>query len=136
LIVLFAAGFLLGALLVIAVGINAEDKAAIKRLDGFDSAARRRPRVPVSWCAPVVRGRFSAMARGQFPVTSGAKTLKRRPQKFDSGKPVAARTATGETAGGQMADVVLIELWFVFFRRRFRGPASSSLSCRRTLEKP
>jgi hypothetical protein len=48
------------------------------------------------------------MARGQFPVTSGAKTGKRRPQKFDSGKPVAARTATGETAGGQMADVVLI----------------------------
>jgi hypothetical protein len=41
-------------------------------------------------------------------VTSGAKTGKRRPQKFDSGKPVAARTATGETAGGQMADVVLI----------------------------
>jgi hypothetical protein len=33
-IVLFAAGFLLGALLVIAVGINAEDKAAVKRLDG------------------------------------------------------------------------------------------------------
>ncbi len=41
-------------------------------------------------------------------MTSGAKTGKRRPQKFDSGKPVAARTATGETAGGQMADVVLI----------------------------
>lgn len=41
-------------------------------------------------------------------MTSGAKTGRRRPQKFDSGKPVAARTATGETAGGQMAGVVLI----------------------------
>ena len=33
-IVLFAAGFLLGALLVVAVGIRAEDKAAIRRRDG------------------------------------------------------------------------------------------------------
>jgi hypothetical protein len=32
--VLFAAGFLLGALLVVAVGIRAEDKAAMKRRDG------------------------------------------------------------------------------------------------------
>ena len=33
-IVLFAAGFLLGGLLVVAVGIRAEDKAAVDRRDG------------------------------------------------------------------------------------------------------
>ncbi len=33
-IVLFAVGFLIGALLVIAVGIRAEDKAAMQRRDG------------------------------------------------------------------------------------------------------
>ena len=32
--VLFTAGFLLGALLVVAVGIRAEDKAAMRRRDG------------------------------------------------------------------------------------------------------
>lgn len=32
--VLFTAGFLLGALIVVAVGIRSEDKAAMKRRDG------------------------------------------------------------------------------------------------------
>ena len=32
--VLFAGGFLLGALLVVSVGIRAEDKAAMRRRDG------------------------------------------------------------------------------------------------------
>lgn len=33
-IVLFSVGFLIGALLIIAVGIRAEDKAAMRRRDG------------------------------------------------------------------------------------------------------
>jgi len=42
-IVLFAAGFLLGALIVVAVGIRAEDKAAMARKDG-SIVLREEPR--------------------------------------------------------------------------------------------
>ena len=63
--VLFVVGFLVGTLLVIAVRINLEDRAALKRLDGSillheepeGSAARRVRRL---WSA-------SATARGNSP---------------------------------------------------------------------
>ena len=85
LFVLFVAGFLVGALLVIAVRINLEDKAArrrmltTQRLDGADLVARRTPRICVSGRA--LAGPRPAQRPGATPpVRNGAATCGRQPR--------------------------------------------------------
>lgn len=70
-IVLFAGGFLLGALLVVSVGIRAEDKAAMRRRDGSILLHEE----PVSHLSRGVR-RLTGVGQRSVP-TPGAGDLRR-----------------------------------------------------------